>query len=92
MNQQMNKCLIRESLEIRTNINDVLSKNNISARQLLAKAKYSGKNFTESQLSRYRKHGHILGGIQSSDVLWICEFLNINVELKIKKKQFKREL
>jgi len=92
MTQQMKKCLIRESLIIRRYINEALSENNISARQLLAKAKSSGKSFSEAQLSRYRKHGHITGGILPSDVLWICDFLNINVELKIKKKRFNRNL
>lgn len=92
MNQQMNRCLIRESLSIRTAINDVLYKNNISSRQILAKANSSGRKFTEAQLSRYRKHGHKSGGLQSSDVLWICEFLNIDVNLKVKKRKFKVEL
>ncbi len=92
MNQQMNKCLIRESLAIRESVNDVLRKNNISSRQIITKAKSSGKRFSESQLSRYRKHGHMLGGLQSSDVLWICEFLNIDIKLKIKKHKFRIEL
>jgi hypothetical protein len=92
MNQQMNKCLIRESLEIRTAINDVLRKNNISSRQLLEKAKSERRKFSESQLSRYRKHGHITGGLQSSDVVWICNTINIDVTLKIKKKKFNPNL
>lgn len=87
MNQQLNKCLIRESLEIRAAINDRIRKNGVKAKQIVWAAKEHGKVFGESCLSRYRKHGHVRSGLSPSDVLWICEFLNIELKLNVRKRR-----
>jgi len=87
----MNKCLIRESLEIRTAINDRINKRDLFARDIIRSAKEKGLKFSESQLSRYRKHGHINSGLSSSEVLWICGFLNIELKLNVRKRRVNKK-
>ena len=81
--QKVNKCLVRDSIEIRTALNNHLRLFDITRRKLVEDSKSYGCKFSESQLSRYLKHGNVKGSIRVSDIMWLCENFKINITLKI---------
>jgi len=90
--QNMNKCLIRDSLEIRTALNKRLRQFDITGREIVELAKENGYKFTEQQLSRYRKHGNVKGSLQSGDILWICNAFKIELKLKVTNRRFAKKM
>lgn len=79
------RCLIRESLKIRTLLNERFSKLELSSRDITYDARNSGREFTEANLCRYRKHGNIKGSLKTADIIWLCERYGIELTLKVKK-------
>lgn len=90
--QATHKCLIRENIKIRSILNDRLNKFHITSREVVALGKGDGCNFSEAQLSRYRKHGNVKGGLQAPDVLWLCEAFAINIQLKVTRNKFTKSM
>ena len=86
--QQVNKCIVKDSLDIRTKLNDRWTKHGISSKFIVYRASLDKKTFTESQLSRYRKHGNVKGAIQTSDVLYLCDKYHIELKLTARNKKF----
>ncbi len=86
--QSTHKCLIRENLKIRTILNQRLRSFDITAKEVVSMGKEAGCKFSESQLSKYRKRGDVKGGMQVSDVLWLCEVFAIEVVLSVKRRKF----
>ena len=86
--QSTHKCIIRENVKIRTLLNSRLRRYDITAREVVAMGNDCGCQFTESQLSRYRKHGNVKGGLNAPDVLWLCEAFAIEVTLSVKRRKF----
>lgn len=88
MEYHKHRCILKESVEIRTLLNKRFNKLNLSARAITNDARDNGRGFTEQSLSRYRKHGNIKGAIQSEDVIWLCERYNIKLKLTAVAKKF----
>ena len=86
--QSTHKCLIREDVKIRTLLNKRLRSFNITSREIVSMGKDDGCNFNEAQLSRYRKHGNVKGGLNAPDVLWLCNAFAIEVSLSVKRRKF----
>jgi len=79
------RCIVKESEKLRTLINKEISKNFVTGREIVTHAKKRGLKFNEQSLSRYRKHGNVTGALSTSDVIWICDLLKINLILTPKK-------
>lgn len=85
--QTQHRCLIRESEAIRTAINLRMLKYKISAKEIVEKGRICNRTFSESQLSRYRKHGNIKGTLPAYDIIWLCKEFNIDLKINVKKKK-----
>ena len=79
------RCLVKESLKVRSLLNKRFARLGLSLREITTDAKLNGKTFTEQALSRYRKHGNVKGALQTSDVIWLCEKYSITLRLIAKK-------
>jgi hypothetical protein len=86
--QSTHKCIIRENVKIRTLLNHRLRTFHLTAKEVVLLGKEDGCNFSESQLSRYRKHGNVKGGLLAPDVLWLCNAFAIDVQLSVKRRKF----
>ena len=85
MNYQMNRCIIRESEKIRDLLNNQIDKMGLSSRAVVINARKEGRTFTEQTLSRFRKHGNVLGTLSTDDIMWLCDKYKVKLTLKVKK-------
>ncbi len=90
MEYNTHRCIIKQSLEIRTALNKRIDDFNMSSKVIVQIAKDQGVFFTEPQLARYRKHGDIKGAIRTSSVVWLCKKFNIELGIKVKKRRMSK--
>lgn len=91
MEYHKHRCLVKESLAIRTLLNKRFDKLKLSSRAITNDARDKGRGFTEQSLSRYRKHGNVKGSIQTDDVMWLCDKYNIKLKLTAVSKKYEHE-
>jgi len=85
MEYHKHRCILKESLQVRTLLNKRFDALKLSSRAITNDARDNGRGFTEQSLSRYRKHGNVKGAIQTDDVMWLCDKYSIKLKLTAKK-------
>ena len=81
------RCIIKDNGKLQSMINKEIERRDVTARSIVKMANLNGLKINEQALSRYRKHGNVKGALSSSDVLWVCELLKINLVLTPKKSK-----